>query len=187
MRVFLVAPQEPEIDAGAEVLECLVDEASMPGLVARHVTHEIAHVLVLGELALGFAIQHATGELCRHGADQEVQEFLVQCRRQLAHFRIELGITLEMAAVNVEFELAHHLIPLGAHRGHVHEFHGGIVGFIETRRQKRVGLGLARCVCGRANFVDRDVGHDLSFEWTLATRISANAPALVGPKTSKST
>jgi hypothetical protein len=42
--VLLGARQEAQVDADAEVLQRLVDEAGVAGLVAAHVAEELAHV-----------------------------------------------------------------------------------------------------------------------------------------------
>ena len=67
-------PQKAEIDAEPEILQRLVDEAGVPGLVAAHIAEDIADVGV-GDALLDLGIEQATGELGGHRADEEVEEF----------------------------------------------------------------------------------------------------------------
>ncbi len=108
---FFDLRQLPQVDAQAEVLQRLVDEAGMPALVARHVAHQRAHVLVLHVL-LDFAVEHAARELGRARAHQEFDELLAQARRQLAYLARKLFVAFEMVPVVVAAELGHQLVPV---------------------------------------------------------------------------
>ena len=63
-RVLLLARQEAQIDADAEILEHEIDETGMPGLVARHQAEQGFHVGIF-DLPRDLAVEHAARELGR--------------------------------------------------------------------------------------------------------------------------
>ena len=66
---FFDLRQEAEIDADAEILQRVVDEAGVARLVAAHEAEQLADVGVLG--ALHLRVEHAAREL---GGDDETRK-----------------------------------------------------------------------------------------------------------------
>ncbi len=133
-----------EVDAQAEVLQRLVDEAGVAAFVARHVAHQRAHVLVLHVL-LDLAVQHAAGELGGARADQELDELLRAGRAAVRALRPRTPASRSkwwrlLSRRNSAISWSH------SARTGVRSMRSSarVVRAVEARRQQRVGLGAAR-------------------------------------------
>src|SRR5579871_5089403 len=71
--VFLYLRQEAQIHPDTEVLQRVVDETGMTGLVAGHIGKPVAYVRVL-HASLDLGIEYATREFRRDGTDEEMDE-----------------------------------------------------------------------------------------------------------------
>ena len=147
--VLLRLGQEAEVDADPDVLQRVVDEAGVPGLVARHDGEDVLHVRVGHPLA-DFGIKYAAGEFGGDGADEELHQLLLQRLRQGLEPELVEGLGAdEVALVQVLVEFRHHGVPLGAHRTHVDPVHGGEIGRVEAGAEDGLGGRLARRVVQR--------------------------------------
>ena len=112
---FLILVKKPEIDADAEILQRIVDETGVTGLVAAHEGEEVAHVFVLGAL-LHFGVEHAARKFGRDRADEKVAELLVEVRRQIREVGVEFLSSNEVLFVWIGAHLRDQRVPLRAHR-----------------------------------------------------------------------
>ena len=146
--VFLGLGQEAEIDADAHVLEAVVDEAGVAGLVAGHEGEQVMDVAGCDAL-LDLGIEHAAGELGGDGADQEFEQLFAQRRVHVGEVDVELLVADEVALVGVGAQFGDQAVPFAADAADVDLGHGVEIGGVEARRQDRVLLGERRRVVDR--------------------------------------
>ena len=139
---FFTLRQEAQIDADAVILQDLVDEAGMAGLVAAHEAEQLLDILVLDPL-LDLRIEHAAGEFRGQRAHQEILELLAQVRRQRFQIVLEFVGLDEMRLVVIGAQLLDHGVPFGAHQADIEAIHRLEIGGVEARAEDRV---LARFV-----------------------------------------
>ena len=77
--VFLLLRQKPKIDRYTGFAQCIVDKPCMARLVPCHQLEQLGDILVV-PAAFHFLVQHTARKLGRAGADQKVDEFLLQLR-----------------------------------------------------------------------------------------------------------
>ena len=140
--VLLHLRQKAQIDADAVILQDLIDEAGVAGLVAAHEAEQFLDILVLDPL-LDLRIEHAAGEFGGERADQEILELLAQLGRQRFQIVLEFVGLDEMRLVVIGAQFPDDRIPFGAHQADIEAIHRLEIGGIEARAEDCV---LARLV-----------------------------------------
>ena len=134
---FFTLRQKAQIDADAVILQDLVDEAGMAGLVAAHEAEQLLDILVLDPL-LDLRIEHAAGEFGGERADQEILEFLAQLGRQRFQIVLEFVGLDEMRLVVIGAQLPDDRVPFGAHQADIEAIHRLEIGGVEARAEDRI-------------------------------------------------
>ena len=148
--VLLLTLQHPEVNSHTELVQRFIDETGVSRFIPRHIAHQLGDVGV-ANVFLDLLVEHTTRVLRGDGGDEQIEKLFFEFGVRLQNAGVVLVVLLEVAAVRVELEVAHHQIPLCANGLDVDMLHCRVVGAIESGRQR---LCLQRLLCGQ---IDRPV------------------------------